>query len=136
MTKDEQRQVLGDIVGYLREVQRFTEQDLLNKHQGEPRIVRMLIWQAREQVRIEDGVDFGPVRGWPGTFERKEWDQIEKRAQRQRSRGTRAHKRAEERLRLAASLAPTEDQRRMNDAADRIALRLAMRASKGVGGPR
>jgi hypothetical protein len=130
LTKTERLRVRNEIVKYLLGVQRYDEQDICNLH-ALTGIDREIIWEAREVVRLEHGIDFGPIRNWPGSFERKTWEQIEHRARRQRSKGTRAHRRAEERLRLAATLAPSEAQSRLNDAADRIALRVAMRAAKG-----
>lgn len=131
LTKEDRKRVVEEIANDLRASERFAEQDVYNKYALDG-VDRHLLWQAREVVRQQDGIDFGPIRGWPGNFERKSWEQIERRAQRQRRKGTRAHRRAEERLRLAASLAPTEAQQRMNDAADRLALRVAMRTAKGI----
>lgn len=134
LSKAEQLRIREEIVTYLREVQRFADQDIFNRYPfaepGDMRTIRLLLWEAREVVRVADGIDFGPVRGWPGTFERKEWSQIETRALRQRAKGTRAHRRAEQRLRLASELAPDSMKERLSDAADRVALRLAMRAAK------
>jgi len=129
LSKGERVRIRDAIVAFLRGAERCTEQDLLNEHALHG-VDRELVWQAREIVRVEDGIDFGPVRGWPGTFERKEWRQIAERAQRQRAKGTRAHRRAEQRLRLAAELAPDEAKEGLSEAADRVALRLAMRASR------
>lgn len=123
-------QVREEIVAILRETHCFTAQDIANRYPFAPRVLRRLIWEATETLRLEDGIVFGPVRGCPGTFERKEWDQIERRAQRQRRRGTRAHRRAEQSLRIAANAAPDAAKERLNDAADREALRLAMRAAR------
>jgi hypothetical protein len=110
---------------------RFDVQTLRNTFSGyEPREFGLALWRARERMRKEHGVDFGPVRGIPGAFERKEWVDIAKRGERQRAKGTRAHRRAEERLRLASTLAPSEERDRLNDAADRIRLRMAMRNNK------
>jgi len=129
LTKSERARVRGEIVEFLRGVERYYEQDILNQHAlAGPD--REIVWEAREVLRLSDGIDFGPVRGRPGNFERKDWSQIEKRAARQRAKGTRAHRRAEERLRLAAEMAPDQSKDRLNDAADRVALRLAMRAAK------
>lgn len=130
LTKSEWARIQTEIVTELRSVQRFNDQDIFNKHHLEGH-ARRLLWEAREELRATDGIEFGPIKGWPGAFERKEWRQIEQRAIRQRRKGTRAHKRAEAKLRLAASLAPTEEQQRISDAADRVALRVAMRAARG-----
>lgn len=130
LTKEERLRVVNEIAVFLRESERFAEQDLVNKYALDG-IDRTVIWEAREMVRMEEGIDFGPIRGWPGNFERKSWEQIEKRAHRQRAKGTRAHRRAEARLRLAAQLAPTEAQSRLSEAADRLALRAAMKAARG-----
>ncbi len=130
----EQSKILEELIAFLRDVSRYVEQDILNKYPcnsvGETRVVRGLIWEARESVRRSDGIVFGVVRGWPGNFHRLDWSQTERQAMRQRTAGTRKHRRAEEKLRLASTLAPDQSKDRINDAADRIALRLAMRASK------
>lgn len=135
LTKEERLQIREEIATELRSVQRIDERDVGNKypHLGleGPNGVRKLLWEAREVVRLSDGIDFGPLRGWPGVFERKDWSQIERRASNQRAKGTRAHRRAEERLRLAATLAPDQSKERLNEAADRVALRLAMRSARG-----
>ena len=130
LTKEERARVVNEIAIFLRESERFAEQDLVNKYALEG-VDRALVWEAKELVRREDGIDFGPIRGWPGNYERKSWEQIEQRAHRQRAKGSRAHRRAEARLRLAAQLAPTDAQQRLSEAADRLALRAAMKAAKG-----
>lgn len=127
ISTEERKRVLREIVIFLRSVQRYDERDLANRYPYEQREFRLLMWEAKEKIFAEDEIVFAPVRGWPGTFERKQWDQIEARAYRQRRRGTRAHKRAELRLRAAAKTAPDEAKERLRDAADRMALRIAMR---------
>jgi hypothetical protein len=126
---------VDEIMAMLRGVQRYAEQDILNKYvpttTGELREVRHAIWRARERLRLEDGIVFGSLPGWPGTFHRLDWSQTERQANRQRARGTRAHRRAEEKLRLASTQAPDQSKERLSEAADRIALRVAMRAAKG-----
>lgn len=130
MTKEEQQTVLAEMVVMLRSAERFLEQDVLNRYPFETPLVRRLLWEAREVVRREDGIVFGVTPGWPGNFRRLDWRQVAEQATRQRAAGTRKHRRAGEKLRLAAANAPDDAKERLSAAADRVALRLAMRAAK------
>lgn len=131
LTICEQERIIEEIATILRDSERFNEQDLCNKFAlAGPD--RKLIWKARELVR-RDGVVFGVIPKWPGNFRRLDWQQTANQAVRQRAAGTRKHRRAGEKLRLAASQAPDEAKEKLNDAADRVALRLAMQAAKRVG---
>lgn len=134
LTAEEKKVILSDIVQVLRESERVCKLDFHNRWPGNERDINLLVWDACEIVRAEDGIDFGPVYGWPNSLERKAWQSIERRAQRQRARGTRAHKRAEHRMRLAGSLAEdVEARERINAAADRMAMRLAFAHKRKVG---
>jgi len=134
MTKDEQVLVCEEIVTMLLASERFDIRDVYNRYPhstaGEGRVIAKLIWAAREVLREEHGVVFGVIPKWPGVFRRLDWSQVAAQAQRQRGAGTRKHRRAEQKLRLAATDAPDAEQQRISDAADRIALRIAMRATR------
>jgi hypothetical protein len=129
LTKEEQTRIVGEIADVLRSVDTYTDQDLANRWSLSGRD-RKLIWEAREIVRHTDGIVFGAIPRWPGNFRRLDWSQVERQANRQRGAGTRKHRRAEEKLRLASTLAPEQSKERLNDAADRVALRLAMRSAR------
>lgn len=131
-SKGEIEAMVVEIAATLRTVERYCEQDFLNRFSGfHPREVRVAVHEAREQVRETDGIVFGATPGWPGNFRRLDWKQVAEQATRQRAAGTRKHRRAGEKLRLAATKAPDADRERLSAAADRVALRLAMRAAKG-----
>jgi hypothetical protein len=132
VTADEVLTMRDWIVAMLLVSERYVMVDIHNRYPGDEGLVARTTWEAREIVRKQHGIDFGPVRGFPGNYERKAWDAIERRAHRQRAKGTRAHKRAEERLRLAQENAPNEAKGRIGDAADRVALRLAFAKAKGI----
>jgi hypothetical protein len=123
--------MIDEIVRMLRPVQRIDMQDIRNKFlpqsAKEERELSQAFWKACQILRLEEGIDFGPLRGWPGVYERKDWSQIEQRAKRQRAKGTRAHRRAAERMRLAAELAPDQSKERLADAADRLEVKNAFR---------
>lgn len=125
-TKAEAKDAVALVVAELRRSERVVIQDLRNALSGgEPREIELAIWTAREAVRVEDGVDWGPLRGWPGVIERKTWKQIEGRAERQRARGHRARARATQRLSLARDMAEGADKERLARAVEREELRAA-----------
>lgn len=135
MTKGERATRVAELVEMMRGCERFFEQDVFNRYvpssTSEVRELRQDLWEAKEVLRVCDGVDFAPLEGWPsGTFGRAPAKQIVGRAERQRARGTRAHRRAAERFRLAATLVPDEERERLESAADRIVLREAMRRAR------
>lgn len=133
--RETERELVKRIVDVLAASARYNVEDLRNMLLGEsPRVVEMTIWRAREVMRAEHGVDFGPVRGFPGEFERKMPREIAERAGRQRAKGTRAHRRAAERYMLAADGAGVSeaDRTRYTHAAERIKLREAMARARKV----
>lgn len=131
ISKHDYDTIIAEICAVLRESERYVEQDFLNRYSGfAPGEVRRAIWAARELVRAELGIVFGVTPQWPGNFRRLTWQQTANQAKRQRAAGTRKHVRARDKLRLAASHAPDEARERLNEAADRIAIRSAMRLSK------
>jgi hypothetical protein len=133
--RESERDLVKRIVEVLRESARYNVEDLRNLLVGEtPRVVDMTIWRAREVMRMEHGVDFGPVRGFPGEFERKMPSEIASRAERQRAKGSRAHRRAAERFMLAADGSGVTDaeRTRYTHAAERIRLREAMARTRKV----
>lgn len=133
MTKEEKAAAIAHVVATLRASSRYEEQAIRNRLGMAERDAGLIIWAARELVFKEDRIEFGPVRGFPGWFERKDWDQLAARAKRQRAKGTRAHARAARKLEVASEMAPEGREReRLRDAADRLALRAAMRAAKTV----
>lgn len=134
LSRAEEGRIIEEIAGVLRECERYAEQDFLNRYSpttiGETASIRLLVWAARQIVQATDGIVFGVIPRWPGTFRRLDWSQMERQARRQCSAGTRKHKRAELKLRLASTLAPDSSKERLSDAADRVALRLAMQAAR------
>lgn len=129
-SKEEKSRIKAEMMAEMRTTSRYSLQDFRNRHlpatPGEERDFNLIHWEAQEALR-EEGIDFGPMRKWPGVYERKDWRQTEQRAIKQRAKGTRAHKRAEHKMRLAATAAPDTSKERLSEAADRIALRAAMR---------
>jgi hypothetical protein len=131
ITKSERDQMVKEIVEVLVESERFHEQDFLNRFSGfDTAEVKRSIWRAREIVREQCGIVFGVVPKWPGNFRRLDYQQTANQAKRQRAAGTRKHERAEAKLRIAADHAPDAEKERLREAADRIALRLAMRQAR------
>jgi adenine deaminase len=130
-SKEEKLRIKAEMMAEMRTASRYSLQDFRNKclpaTPGEERDFNLLHWEAQEAMRVDEGIDFGPMRKWPGVYERKDWQQTEQRAKKQRAKGTRAHKRAEQKMRLAATAAPDTSKERLSEAADRIALRAAMR---------
>jgi len=130
-SKEEKTRIRTEMMAEMRTAARYSVQDFRNKYlpttPSEERDFNLLHWEAQELMRVDEGIDFGPMRKWPGVYERKDWRQTEQRAVKQRAKGTRAHKRAEQKMRLAASLAPDTSKERVSEAADRMALRIAMR---------
>lgn len=109
------------VIQILANSQRVCIYDLRNLLVGYSNAVAgQIIWKARERLRLETGVDFGPVRNLPGYIQRREPKQIAAYAQRQRSKGTRAHVRALGRMRLAASKSTdTKEKERLERMAER-----------------
>ena len=125
----ERARVVAEIVAFMLTVERYDKRDLYNAHALDG-VDRRVEWEAREIVRVQHGIAFVPVRKHPFLMQRGDYVQIARNATSQRASGTRKHRRAEEKLRLASAMAPDANKERLSDAADRLALRLAMRAAK------
>jgi len=133
-TSNEKSKLMDRMVEFLRARDVFSEESVIeafrDEFDGNLREIRLALWEAREHLRLQEGIDFGPMPKTTGWYERKQWHQVERRAQRQRAKGSKAYQRSEERFRLAAEMAPADARERLNTVADRMLLRMAMRSAK------
>lgn len=138
-SKEEREEAMNDLVKTLLVVERIEAQDISNKYNpqsvGELREVSLAFWAAKEFVRKKHGIDFAPVKGFPGLFQRATWEKIIGRSRRQRAAGVRKEKRALERMMLAASLAPEEAKEKLEKSADRMRLKMALGKKSRIGLP-
>ena len=119
-----------EMVTWLLTVERFNERDVGNKWPGTEREVRSALWQAKEVLRLEHGIVFKPTRNHPYEFHRASPGEIERRGLGFGRKSRRKAVRAEELLRLAAEKSHPEEQRRIEELADRQAARNAMARSR------
>jgi hypothetical protein len=119
-----------EMVAWLLTVERFNERDVGNRWPGTEREWRSALWQAKEVLRLAHGIVFKPTRGHAYEFHRASPGEIERRGVGFARKSRRKAKRAEELLRLAASRAAPEEQRRIEELADRQAARNAMASAR------
>ena len=128
LTKPEREELFAELVAKLCEVETFHVPDVFGgwARRGGGREFRLLLNKAMNRVLEEDGIDFGVVKGEPGTYERKNGKQIARRSKCNRRRGLRQFERCVRRARLAAELATDDERERLGRSADWQALKLAM----------
>lgn len=131
MTPNELDVVFKEVVKMLLEVQRYDMKDIENRYPSTSETDRMqveiTVWRAKEHVLKEHGIDYGPLRGFSGVYERKDWVQIAARSRRRRRVAGRIERRALQRMELAAELAPDGTKETLQKEADRQKLLIAMR---------
>lgn len=129
ISADEAARIVAAIAEYLRGVERYSVMDVRNLHTGVERI-DFYIWQAEQLLWDVERIAFAPVHLWPMHRERvRDAGRLARRAEKQRARGTRAFRRAEDKLRHASSMTDNgKDAERFREMADRIRLKLALRA--------
>ena len=135
ISKAEESRIRAEIIVTLQAASTFAAQDIFNRYppmtHGDERSIKILLWEAIESVRNTDGIVFTKMPRFVGHYRRANWVEIEAHAKRQRAAGTRKHLRAAAKLRCASGLAEdAKDKERINDTADRLVVRVAMRQSK------
>ena len=126
LTKPQREELFAELVAKLCEVETFHVPDVFGGRAGVGREFRLLLNRAMNRVLDDFGIDFGPVKGEPFTYERKNGRQIERRSKGWRRRGLRLLERGVRRARLAAELATDDERERLGRSADWQALKLAM----------
>jgi hypothetical protein len=139
MTNDEKQVARQELIAMLMAQQTFSLHDVLNKYAtggsvAEEREARLLLWEAMENVRNNHNIDFGPMKAGPatpaGTYERKTWEQVARRSNRQRAAAIRKQQRAHTKMMLAAILAPGDAKERLQRSADWQATKIAFERTR------
>lgn len=119
--KEDQSKDVETLVSMLLASERIAVADLRNAVGGySDAVIGNLIWKAREIVRKQHGIDFGPLHKVPGYIVRRTPLQIGKYAGVQKRAGLRKQGRALERLVMAAETTSDKKEReRLERAAER-----------------